>query len=152
MSFQMVVGITHFRSDQITHLSYIKIKKQTSILTNVISDINGRVFVLYIFYLCSKTLPQLLKHTISDRAVCILTTYPHTHDGWLGFRSLWSSDLCSFLSLPPPILCPYFPSSFRPGQDTEPGQEIPVVYSRHRSFHAFTECYILEELKHDPLS
>ena len=109
-------------------------------------------FDLYIFYLCSKTLPQLLKHTISDRAVCILTTYPHTHDGWLGFRSLWSSDLCSFLSLPPPILCPYFPSSFRPGQDTEPGQEIPVVYSRHRSFHAFTECYILEELKHDPLS
>ena len=87
MSFQMVVGITHFRSDQITHLSYIKTKKQTSILTNVISDINGRVFVLYIFYLCSKTLPQLLKHIISDRAVCILTTYTHTHthtmDGWV---------------------------------------------------------------------
>ena len=87
MSFQMVVGITHFRSDQITHLSYIKIKKQTSILTNVISDINGRVFVLYIFYLCSKTLPQLLKHIISDRAVCILATYTHTHthtmDGWV---------------------------------------------------------------------
>ena len=87
MSFQMVVGITHFRSDQITHLSYIKTKKQTSILTNVISDINGRVFVLYIYYLCSTTLPQLLKHIISDRAVCILTTYTHTHthtmDGWV---------------------------------------------------------------------
>ena len=124
----------------------------------MISDINGRVFVLYIFYLCSKTLPQLLKHIISDRAVCILTTHTHTHthtythDGWLDFRSLWSSDLSSFPSLPPPILCPYFPSSFEPGQDTEPGQETPVVYSGHSSIHAFIECYTLEELKHDPVS
>ena len=55
----------------------------------MISDINDRVFVPYIFYLCSKNLPQLLKHIISDRAVCTLTTYTHTHththtmDGWI---------------------------------------------------------------------
>ena len=122
----------------------------------MISDINDRVFVPYIFYLCSKNLPQLLKHIISDRAVCTLTTYTHTHththNGWLDFRLLWSSDLCSFPSLPPPRLCPHFPSPFKPGQNNEPGQETPVVHSRHSSIHAFIDCYALKKLKHDPLS